>query len=196
MSGWSSCLNPPNRSMQPPRSYMLSRRSIHGNCRNRPSNCRSTPRTSARWRASRRFMSTGFPTLRAATSKRIAKAACGIAVLSILLAGAALVSRGQWGDQGDGSYANPVLPGDFSDLDAIRVGTNFYAISSTFQYSPGIVLLHSKNLVNWQIIGHVIPDITRIGADLNWDKMDRAGRGVWAGAIRFHAGKYWVYFGT
>jgi hypothetical protein len=134
-------------------------------------------------------MSTGFPTLRAATSKRIAKAACGIAVLSILLAGAALVSRGQWGDQGDGSYANPVLPGDFSDLDAIRVGTNFYAISSTFQYSPGIVLLHSKNLVNWQIIGHVIPDITRIAADLNWDKMDRAGRGVWAGAIRFSRGQ-------
>ena len=54
-----------------------------------------------------------------------------------------------WGDQGDGTYRNPVLPGDYSDLDCIRVGSDYYAISSTFQYSPGMVILHSKDLVNW-----------------------------------------------
>ncbi|HYP06482.1 MAG TPA: family 43 glycosylhydrolase, partial [Bryobacteraceae bacterium] len=105
-------------------------------------------------------------------------------------------TRGEWGDQGNGTYANPVMPGDFSDLDAIRVGNDYYAISSTFQYSPGIVVLHSKDLVNWRIIGHVIDDVTRIGPDLNWDKMNRPGRGVWAGSIRHHAGKFWVYFAT
>jgi beta-xylosidase len=105
-------------------------------------------------------------------------------------------TQGEWGDQGDGTYANPVMPGDFSDLDAIRVGEHFYAISSTFQYSPGLAVLHSRDLVNWEMIGHVVPRLTRISPDLNWDKMKRDGRGIWAGAIRFHAGKYWVYFGT
>jgi len=102
----------------------------------------------------------------------------------------------RWGDQGDGTYRNPVLPADYSDLDCIRVGSDYYAISSTFQYSPGMVILHSKDLVNWRILGHVIDDVTQIGPELNWDRMNRYGHGVWAGAIRFHDGKFWVYFGT
>jgi len=102
----------------------------------------------------------------------------------------------KWGAQGDGTYRNPVLPGDYSDLDCIRVGSDYYAISSTFQYSPGMVILHSKDLVNWSIIGHAIDDVTQIGPDLNWDRMNRYGRGVWAGAIRYHDGKFWIYFGT
>lgn len=101
-----------------------------------------------------------------------------------------------WGDQGDGSYRNPVLPSDYSDIDCIRVGSDYYAISSTFQYSPGMVILHSKDLVNWRILGHVIDDLTQISPELNWDRMNRSGRGVWAGTIRYHDGKFWVYFGT
>jgi beta-xylosidase len=101
-----------------------------------------------------------------------------------------------WGDQRDGTYRNPVLPSDYSDLDCIRVGSDYYAISSTFQYSPGMVILHSKDLVNWRILSHVVDDVTQIGPELNWDRMNRYGRGVWAGAIRHHAGKFWVYFGT
>jgi beta-xylosidase len=101
-----------------------------------------------------------------------------------------------WGDQGDGTYRNPVLPADYSDLDCIRVGPDYYAISSTFQYSPGVVILHSRDLVNWSILGHVVDDLTQIGTELNWDRMNRYGRGVWAGAIRYHGGKFWVYFGT
>jgi len=103
---------------------------------------------------------------------------------------------GKWGDQGDGTYINPVLPGDFSDLDAIRVGNNFYAISSTMQYSPGMVVLHSKDLVNWEIISHVVPDLTRISPNLNWDKMNCYGKGIWAGSLRFYKNKFRVYFGT
>ena len=105
-------------------------------------------------------------------------------------------TRGEWGDQGNGTYANPVMPGDFSDLDAIRVGADFYAISSTFQFSPGVVVLHSFDVVNWSIAGHVVPDIAHISPEMNWDKMNRNGRGIWAGSIRFHANQYWVYFGT
>jgi beta-xylosidase len=94
------------------------------------------------------------------------------------------------------TYTNPVLPGDFSDLDAIRVGDDFYAISSTFQYSPGMVVLHSRDLVHWSYWGHVVKDLTALDPELNWDRMGRAGRGIWAGSIREHAGRFFVYFGT
>ena len=101
-----------------------------------------------------------------------------------------------WGDQGDGTYRNPVLPSDYSDIDCIRVGSDYYAISSTFQFSPGMAILHSKDLVNWTIIGHAVNDLTQIGPELNWDRMNRYGKGIWAGALRYHAGKFWLYFGT
>jgi beta-xylosidase len=103
---------------------------------------------------------------------------------------------GKWGDQRDGTYINPVLPGDFSDLDVIRVDNDFYAITSTMQYSPGMAVLHSSDLVNWTIVGHVVRNLTDLDPELNWDKMNRAGRGIWAGSIRYHNGRLWVYFGT
>jgi beta-xylosidase len=102
----------------------------------------------------------------------------------------------KWGDQGDGTYCNPVLPGDYSDIDAIRVDSDYYAISSTFQYSPGVVVLHSKDLVNWEILSHIIDDITVMTPELNWNKMNRYGKGVWAGSIRYYKDKFWLYFGT
>lgn len=101
-----------------------------------------------------------------------------------------------WGDQGDGTYRNPVIPSDYSDIDCIRVGEDYYAISSTFQYSPGMVIIHSKDLVNWTIKGHVVSDLNQISEDLNWTRMNRYARGIWAGAIRYHQGKFYVYFGT
>lgn len=102
----------------------------------------------------------------------------------------------RWGDDGDGQYHNPVLPADYSDIDVIRVGLDYYAISSTFQYSPGMIVLHSRDLVNWRIAGHVIDDITQIGPEYGWSQMNRYGRGVWAGSIRYHNDRFWVYFGT
>ena len=102
----------------------------------------------------------------------------------------------QWGDNGNGTYSNPVLPTDFSDIDCIRVASHYYAVSSTFQYSPGFVILQSADLVNWKIISHAVTDITMISPYMNWDKMKRYGRGIWAGAIRYHAGKFYIYFGT
>jgi beta-xylosidase len=76
------------------------------------------------------------------------------------------------------------------------VGDDYYAISSTFQFSPGMAVLRSRDLVNWSTAGHALADLTRISPELNWDRMNRYGRGVWAGAIRHHAGRFWIYFGT
>lgn len=103
---------------------------------------------------------------------------------------------GKWGDQNDGTYHNPVIPADFSDIDAIRVGDYYYAISSTMQYSPGMAVIRSKDLVNWEIISHVVDDLTQISPVLNWDRMNCYGKGIWAGSIRYYKDKFWVYFGT
>ena len=101
----------------------------------------------------------------------------------------------KWGDQGDGTYRNPVIPSDYSDIDCIRVGADYYAVSSTFQFSPGFVIFalqRPRELVDlwgmsFQTLGSSEPDMT-------WTKMNRYGSGIWAGAIRFHDNKFWVYF--
>jgi len=98
-----------------------------------------------------------------------------------------------WGDQGDGSYKNPVLNGDYSDPDIIRVGKDFYLVTSTFHLSPGVSVLHSKDLVNWRIIGHAFSDLSQFDKAYSADKMEHYGHGTWAPAIRYHGGKFWVY---
>lgn len=101
-----------------------------------------------------------------------------------------------WGDQGNGTYNNPIIPSDYSDIDCIQVGDDYYAISSTFQFSPGMTILHSKDLVNWEICGNAISDLTELGVDLSWTRMDRYGRGIWAGTLRYHGGRFYLFFGT
>ena len=100
-----------------------------------------------------------------------------------------------WGDQKDGTYLNPILPTDYSDIDCIKVGDTYYAMTSTFQLSPGVTLIRSTDLVNWEIITNIV-DLTQIGPALNWDVMDRYARGVWAGSLRHHNGRFYVFFGT
>ena len=100
-----------------------------------------------------------------------------------------------WGDQKDGTYLNPILPTDYSDIDCIKVGDTYYAMTSTFQLSPGVTLIRSTDLVNWEIVTNIV-DLTQIGPALNWDVMDRYARGVWAGSLRYHNGRFYVFFGT
>lgn len=93
-------------------------------------------------------------------------------------------------DLGNGTYKNPVLDADYSDPDAIRVGDDFYLISSSFDAVPGLPILHSKDLVNWKIIGHALkrqPPIEHFSKTQH-------GNGVWAPAIRFHNGEFYIYY--
>ena len=93
-------------------------------------------------------------------------------------------------DRGDGTYQNPVLFADYSDPDAIRVGDDFYLVSSSFDTVPGLPILHSKDLVNWTIIGHVFD--AQPPAD--HFAVVRHGEGVWAPAIRWHDGRFWIFY--
>ena len=101
-----------------------------------------------------------------------------------------------WGQTAENNYTNPVLPADFSDIDCIEHDGYYYAISSTFQFEPGMVILRSTDMVNWRIYSHAVPDVSQIGPALKHDVMDRYSRGIWAGAIRYHVGRFYVYFGT
>lgn len=94
-------------------------------------------------------------------------------------------------DLGNGYYKNPVLYADYSDPDVIRVGADFYMVASGFNVMPGIPVLHSNDLVNWQIIGHVYNK-------LPFEKYDKPahGEGSWAPSIRYRNGKFYVYFCT
>lgn len=94
-------------------------------------------------------------------------------------------------DQGDGTFRNPILYADYSDPDVVRVGDDFYLTASSFNCTPGLPILHSKDLVNWSIVSHAIKSVPhpRYAAV-------QAGCGVWAPAIRFHAGKFWIFFPT
>ena len=93
-------------------------------------------------------------------------------------------------DRGDGTYQNPVLFADYSDPDVVRVGGDFYLVASSFLAVPGIPVLHSKDLINWTLINHVLAG--QIPAD--HFSRPRHGQGVWAPAIRHHAGRFWVYY--
>lgn len=101
-----------------------------------------------------------------------------------------------FGDLGNGLFRNPVIPSDYSDPDVIRVGEDYYAIASTFCFSPGMIVIHSKDLVNWEIINHVVDDISFLNPELGWSEMKGYYNGVWAGSLRLHNGKFYCHFAT
>lgn len=99
--------------------------------------------------------------------------------------------RGKWiGDIGNKEYKNPILFSDYSDPDIIKVGNDFFMVSSSFTYFPGVPVLHSTDLVNWKIISYAVNKMPV-------DKYDtpQHGCGVWAPSIRYYNNKFYVYFG-
>jgi beta-xylosidase len=97
-----------------------------------------------------------------------------------------------WGDQGDGTYRNPVLNADYSDPDVIRVGDDFYLVASDFHF-VAIQVLHSRDLVNWRIVGQVFPRLTM---HPRYDEMTGYAQGTWAPALRYHDGEFFLYVCT
>lgn len=97
-------------------------------------------------------------------------------------------------------YRNPVIDADYSDPDVCRVGNDYYMTSSSFQCFPGLQILHSTDLVNWEIIGAaltndypVLPEYQ--GSDLDWHRKVQHGNYVWAPSIRYHDGWFYIYCG-
>lgn len=93
------------------------------------------------------------------------------------------------------TFQNPVIFADVPDVDIVRVGADYYMVSTTMHLSPGAPVMHSKDLVHWETVSYL------------FDRLDESpkndlegghiyGRGQWASSIRYHEGLYYVLFGT
>lgn len=87
-------------------------------------------------------------------------------------------------------YSNPILHLDYSDPDVCRVGEDYYMTASSFNCFPGLPVLHSRDLVNWELIGHALEDY-----EADFHGTVQHGNGVWAPAIRYHEGWFYIYVG-
>ncbi len=103
----------------------------------------------------------------------------------------AAVSRVWMSDNGDGTYSNPILYADYSDPDVIRVGDDYFMTASSFNCSPGLPILHSRDLVNWKIVNYALK--RNIPDDVF--SVPQHGKGVWAPCIRFHKGEFFIFWG-
>jgi beta-xylosidase len=100
------------------------------------------------------------------------------------------VSKVWVADLSNGKYKNPVIDADYSDPDAIRVGDKFYMTASSFDAVPGLPILESTDLVNWQLIGHAL----NRQVPLDHFAKTQHGNGVWAPAIRYHNQQFYIYY--
>jgi xylan 1,4-beta-xylosidase len=118
-----------------------------------------------------------------------------IQLVVIAITGSFVMINGQqtgtWGDQGNGTYINPILNADYSDPDVIRVGEKYYMVCSEFHFM-GMPVLESTDMVNWKIIAQIFNCIDLPGYSTN----ERYAGGTWAPAIRYHDKKFWVYVCT
>ena len=127
--------------------------------------------------------------------KKVLIATCCIALLSGSLSVSAQTLAGKsWSaDNGNGTFTNPLFYDEFSDPDIIRVGEDYYLAGTTMHSVPGLVVLHSKDLVNWEFSSYCF-DRFDDSDDFNLRNGKEAyGQGIWAPAIRYHNGKFYIF---
>lgn len=98
-------------------------------------------------------------------------------------------------DNGDGTYTNPVISADFPDPDVIRVGDTYYMVTTTMFIFPGVTVLKSKDLVNWEYCSNAVPRFD-FHQCFNLDGCDRYSHGQWATSMRYHDGRFYLLFVT
>ena len=122
----------------------------------------------------------------------------GVALLLLAAAlpdclGAAVAAGQGWtADNGNGTYSNPLFYEEFEDPDVIRVGDDYYLAGTTMHMNPAVIVLHSKDLVNWELASYCI-DRLDLGPAFRLEGGDIYGQGIWAPAIRYHDGMFYVF---
>lgn len=112
-----------------------------------------------------------------------------------LLVMAAIAQQKSWtADNGNGTYTNPLFYDEFSDPDLIRVDDTFYLAGTTMHSNPGLVVLSSKDLVNWEFCSYAFDrmDIDDPRFRLE-DGKEAYGQGIWAPCIRYHKGNFYLF---
>ncbi|HUG10889.1 MAG TPA: glycoside hydrolase 43 family protein, partial [Opitutaceae bacterium] len=128
--------------------------------------------------------------------RRLLPVALLSAVCMLLFAGAAAAPATWTADNGNGTYTNPLFYDEFSDPDLIRVGEDFYLAGTTMHSIPGVVILHSRDLVNWKFLSYAAPRLD-LGPGFNLENgKEIYGQGIWAPCLRFHDGKFYVFSNT
>src|SRR5665213_1452977 len=96
-------------------------------------------------------------------------------------------------DNGNGTYTNPLFYDEFSDPDMIRVGEDFYLAGTTMHAMPSLVVLHSKDLVNWKFLSYAA-DKLDLGPEFRLENgRNIYGQGIWAPCIRYHDGTFYLF---
>ena len=97
-------------------------------------------------------------------------------------------------DNGDGTYVNPVINGDFPDIDVVRVGDTFYMVSTTMYLFPGATIMKSKDLVNWEYCANPLEQVLDNDAYNLMNGKHHYSQGMWASSLTYHDGKFYLYF--
>jgi len=126
------------------------------------------------------------------------KTMLSLMALAVMTASAQYKSQVWSPDNGDGTYNNPVINADYSDPDVCvgPSGEDYYMTASSFQCTPGLPILHSRDLVNWEIVGYALKSLYEGDCKLTEHfSQVQHGNGVWAPSIRYHQGEYYIYWG-
>lgn len=96
-------------------------------------------------------------------------------------------------DNGNGTYTNPLFYDEFSDPDMIRVGSDYYLTGTTMHTMPGLPILHSKDLVNWSLLGYAVDKLDLGPGYRLQDGKGVYGQGIWAPSFRYHKGTFYIF---
>ncbi len=96
-------------------------------------------------------------------------------------------------DNGNGTFTNPIFYEEFSDPDLIRVGDDYYLTGTTMHTMPGLPVLHSRDLVNWELISYAVDRLDVLPQLSMENGTDFYGQGIWAPCIRYHNGTFYIF---
>jgi beta-xylosidase len=107
--------------------------------------------------------------------------------------GVSPVAARHWtADNGNGTYSNPLFYEEFEDPDIVRVGEDYYLAGTTMHMNPAVQIMHSKDLVNWELVGYCM-DRLALGPAFRLEGGTVYGQGIWAPCIRYHNGMFYIF---
>ena len=116
-----------------------------------------------------------------------------VLILALLLPGLTTPAPAWLADNGNGTYTNPLFYDEFSDPDMIRVGEDYYMTGTTMHAIPGLPVLHSKDLINWDFLGYACRRLD-FGPEFRLeDGKSVYGQGIWAPSLRYHNGTFYIF---
>jgi xylan 1,4-beta-xylosidase len=119
---------------------------------------------------------------------------CSIYTTSHASTESASLAEKHWtADNGNGTYSNPLFYEEFEDPDIIRVGEDYYLVGTTMHMNPALQIMHSKDLVNWELIGYCMERLD-LGPEFRLEEGKHIyGQGIWAPCIRYHNGMFYIF---